>query len=122
MTNEQQYASPGRSAALPVSAGVVITGDGETATNNHVVSGASSVRATTGDGKEYEAEVVGADSSKDLALIKLEDASGPKAATGRSSPAAGSSTATPVRPGRRTGRSRLTPPPTRGTPAAPSST
>lgn len=61
--------------------GVIITGDGEIITNNHVISGASSVKVTTNDGKTYEAEVVGTDSKKDLALIKLKDASGLKAAS-----------------------------------------
>ncbi|MFD3575126.1 S1C family serine protease [Streptomyces sp. NPDC058644] len=61
--------------------GVIITDDGEIITNNHVISGASSVKVTTNDGKSYDAKVVGTDSKKDLALIKLEDASGLKAAS-----------------------------------------
>ncbi|WP_328362039.1 trypsin-like peptidase domain-containing protein [Streptomyces sp. NBC_00457] len=61
--------------------GVIITSDGEIITNNHVVSGASSIKVSTSDGKTYTAKVVGTDSKKDLALIKLEDASGLKAAT-----------------------------------------
>ncbi|WP_179382224.1 S1C family serine protease [Streptomyces sp. SA15] len=61
--------------------GVIITGDGEIITNNHVVSGASSIKVTTSEGKTYTARIVGTDSKKDLALIKLEDASGMKAAT-----------------------------------------
>ncbi|WP_053133337.1 S1C family serine protease [Streptomyces ambofaciens] len=68
-------------AGSSTGSGVIITGDGEIITNNHVVSGASSVKVTTSDGKRYTARVVGTDSSKDLALIKLEDASGLKAAT-----------------------------------------
>lgn len=61
-------------------AGVLISSDGEIVTNNHVVSGASSVRVRTSDGKSYTAEVLGTDSSKDLALIKLRGAKGLKAA------------------------------------------
>lgn len=61
-------------------AGVIITSGGEIVTNNHVVSGASSIKVRTSDGKQYAAEVVGTDSSKDLALIKLKDASGLKPA------------------------------------------
>lgn len=61
--------------------GVIISSGGEIITNNHVISGASSVKVTTSDGKSYTAEVVGTDSSKDLALIKLRNASGLKAAT-----------------------------------------
>ncbi|MEV0184934.1 trypsin-like peptidase domain-containing protein [Streptomyces sp. NPDC050625] len=62
-------------------AGVIITSGGEVVTNNHVVSGASSIKVRTSDGKQYTAEVVGTDSSKDLALIKLKDASGLNPAT-----------------------------------------
>ncbi|MFE5399399.1 S1C family serine protease [Streptomyces sp. NPDC056568] len=68
-------------AGSSTGSGVIITGDGEIITNNHVVAGADSVKVRTSDGKQYTARVVGTDSSKDLALIKLEDASGLKAAT-----------------------------------------
>ncbi|MGW6393816.1 S1C family serine protease [Streptomyces sp. NPDC055103] len=61
--------------------GVIITSDGEIITNNHVISGASTVTVRLSDGKSYEAEVVGTDPDKDLALIKLKGASGLKAAT-----------------------------------------
>ncbi|MFI6089453.1 S1C family serine protease [Streptomyces sp. NPDC051218] len=61
--------------------GVIISEDGEIITNNHVISGASSVKVTTNDGKTYDAEVVGTDSKKDLALIKLKGASGLKPAS-----------------------------------------
>ncbi|MET9510923.1 trypsin-like peptidase domain-containing protein [Streptomyces flavidovirens] len=61
--------------------GVIITADGEIITNNHVVSGASSVKVKLSDGKTYTADVVGTDPDKDLALIKLQGASGLKAAT-----------------------------------------
>ncbi|WP_406124872.1 S1C family serine protease [Streptomyces sp. NBC_00989] len=62
-------------------AGVIITSGGEVVTNNHVISGATSVKVKTSDGKSYTAKVVGTDSKKDLALLKLENASGLKAAT-----------------------------------------
>ncbi|MBA2947308.1 S1C family serine protease [Streptomyces himalayensis] len=68
-------------AGQSTGSGVVITSDGEIITNNHVVSGASSIKVTTSNGKTYTANVLGTDSSKDLALIKLEDASGLKTAS-----------------------------------------
>ncbi|MER5503738.1 trypsin-like peptidase domain-containing protein [Streptomyces sp. NPDC002766] len=61
--------------------GVIITSGGEIVTNNHVISGAQSIKVTTSDGKSYTAKVVGTDSKKDLALIKLSGASGLKPAT-----------------------------------------
>lgn len=68
-------------AGSSTGSGVIITSDGEIITNNHVVSGASQIKVTTDDGKSYTAKVVGTDSKKDLALIKLENASGLKTAT-----------------------------------------
>jgi putative serine protease PepD len=68
-------------AGSSTGSGVIITSDGEIITNNHVITGASSVKVSTSDGKTYTAKVVGTDSKKDLALIKLENASGLKTAT-----------------------------------------
>ncbi|MFF3731290.1 S1C family serine protease [Streptomyces sp. NPDC002476] len=61
--------------------GVVISSDGEVVTNNHVISGASSIKVTLSTGRSYTAQVVGTDADKDLALIKLRGASGLKTAT-----------------------------------------
>ncbi|MFF2013333.1 S1C family serine protease [Streptomyces sp. NPDC058195] len=61
--------------------GVVITSDGEIVTNNHVISGASSIKVQLSTGRSYTAKVVGTDPDKDLALIKLQGASGLKTAT-----------------------------------------
>ncbi|GGX87979.1 S1C family serine protease [Streptomyces anandii] len=60
--------------------GVIISSGGEVVTNNHVIAGATSIKARTSDGSSYTAQVVGTDSSKDLALVKLQGASGLKAA------------------------------------------
>ncbi|MGW1882125.1 S1C family serine protease [Streptomyces sp. NPDC001970] len=68
------------SAGESTGSGVIITADGEVVTNNHVVSGADTVRVTLSDGKTYTADVVGTDPDKDLALIKLQGAKGLKAA------------------------------------------
>ncbi|MDX2544837.1 S1C family serine protease [Streptomyces sp. WI04-05B] len=68
-------------AGSSTGSGVIITTDGEIITNNHVIAGASAIKVSTSDGKTYTAKVVGTDSKKDLALIKLENASGLKTAT-----------------------------------------
>ncbi|MEV1048017.1 trypsin-like peptidase domain-containing protein [Streptomyces sp. NPDC049916] len=69
------------SAGRSTGSGVVITGDGEIVTNNHVISGAQQIQVTLSTGKTYTADVVGTDPGKDLALIKLRGASGLKTAT-----------------------------------------
>ncbi|MFJ6572387.1 S1C family serine protease [Streptomyces sp. NPDC091292] len=68
-------------AGQSTGSGVVITSGGEIITNNHVISGASSVTVVMSDGKKYSAKVVGTDSKKDLALIKVSGASGLKPAS-----------------------------------------
>ncbi|MEV8423976.1 S1C family serine protease [Streptomyces niveus] len=60
--------------------GVVITSDGEIITNNHVIAGAQTVKVQLSTGKTYTADVVGTSPDKDLALIKLQGASGLKTA------------------------------------------
>ncbi|MFG3000826.1 S1C family serine protease [Streptomyces sp. NPDC048340] len=60
--------------------GIVVTADGEIVTNNHVIDGATEIQVTMSDGKKYTAKVVGTDPDKDLALIKLQGASGLKPA------------------------------------------
>ncbi len=69
-----QYVSQGAGS------GVIISKDGCIVTNNHVVSGATSLKVTTTDGTEYDASVVGKDSQTDLAVIKV-DANNLQAAT-----------------------------------------
>ncbi|MFD0270150.1 S1C family serine protease [Streptomyces sp. NPDC127106] len=60
--------------------GFVLTADGEIATNNHVISGATEIQVTLSDGRRFPARTVGTDPDKDLALIKLQGASGLKPA------------------------------------------
>ncbi|MFF5900698.1 S1C family serine protease [Streptomyces argenteolus] len=69
------------SAGEATGSGVVITSDGEIVTNNHVISGASQIKVALSTGRSYTADVVGTDPDKDLALIKLQNASGLKTAS-----------------------------------------
>ena len=56
--------------------GIVISSDGLVLTNNHVIEDSTSITATTASGKQYKAKVVGYDVTGDIALIKLQGASG----------------------------------------------
>ncbi len=57
--------------------GMVLTGDGEVLTNHHVVEGATKITATVmSTGKSYSATVVGTDAKADVAVLRLEGASG----------------------------------------------
>jgi putative serine protease PepD len=66
--------------------GIIISPDGYILTNAHVVSGASRVSVSTAaSSKALSATVVGADEAHDVALLKVENASGlPAADLGRS--------------------------------------
>jgi Do/DeqQ family serine protease len=52
--------------------GVIISDEGYILTNNHLVGGATEVMVRCTDGKEYDAEVVGADAASDVAVLKVE--------------------------------------------------
>jgi S1-C subfamily serine protease len=56
--------------------GMILTSQGEVLTNNHVVSGATSVTATLfGQTKSLPAHVIGTDPNRDLALVQIDNAS-----------------------------------------------
>ncbi len=57
--------------------GLVLTPSGEVVTNNHVISGATSITVTdVGTGRSYPATVVGYDRTDDIAILHLQGASG----------------------------------------------
>jgi S1-C subfamily serine protease len=55
--------------------GMIIDTDGLVLTNAHVVAGANSIKVTLSDGREVDADLVGASSSDDVALVRLRDTS-----------------------------------------------
>jgi S1-C subfamily serine protease len=59
--------------------GMILSSNGVVLTNNHVVEGSTHLTATTVvGGKKYQATVIGVDPADDVALIKLQGASGLK--------------------------------------------
>jgi serine protease Do len=52
--------------------GVIVTRDGYILTNNHVVEGATDVRVTLGDKREFKAQIVGTDPKTDIAVLKID--------------------------------------------------
>ncbi len=65
--------------ATGVGTGIVLTADGYTLTNRHVIEGSESLTATLADGTQYPATVVTKSDTQDLALVKI-DATGLKPA------------------------------------------
>ncbi len=64
--------------------GVIISDDGYILTNNHLVGGATEVKVHCTDGREFDAEVVGADAQSDVAVLKVEAGVLPAIALGSS--------------------------------------
>ena len=59
-------------AQIGTGSGVIISVDGYIITNNHVIEGAQSIEITTNNNKTYTAELIGTDSSTDIALLKIK--------------------------------------------------
>lgn len=67
----------GYQQAQAAGTGMVLTSSGEVLTNNHVINGATSITARDiGNGRTYQAKVVGYDHSHDIAVLQLQGASG----------------------------------------------
>jgi len=52
--------------------GVVISADGYIVTNNHVVEGSDEIEVVMNDRRSFNAEIIGADPSTDIALLKID--------------------------------------------------
>ena len=63
---EEEYERKG------LGSGVIVGSDGYILTNEHVISGASEVKVKLFDGREFDAEIKGADKRSDLAVIKID--------------------------------------------------
>ena len=57
--------------------GVIISADGYIVTNNHVIESAQKIKVILNDKREFEAKLIGADPSTDIALLKVDEKSLP---------------------------------------------
>ncbi|MFN2386768.1 MAG: trypsin-like peptidase domain-containing protein [Thermoanaerobaculia bacterium] len=67
---------PRRERARSLGSGAIIDPRGIILTNDHVISGASRIVATTKSGAELECEVVGSDADNDLAVLRVRNPGG----------------------------------------------
>ena len=58
--------------AVGTGSGVIISADGYIVTNNHVIDGARDLEITLNNNKKYEAKLIGADKTNDIALLKID--------------------------------------------------
>ena len=81
------YTNLGYQDSAAAGTGIVLTSSGTVLTNNHVIRGATMIRATVVDThRTYRAKIVGYALGEDVAVIQLQSASGlPVAAVGSSS-------------------------------------
>ena len=66
-------ADPG-DRGFALGSGFIIAEDGVIVTNRHVIEGARSIKVKLADGKEYAAQLIGADSATDIALLRIKAA------------------------------------------------
>src|SRR5580658_857958 len=66
--------APRDSREKALGSGVIVSPEGYILTNNHVVDGASDVRVTLSDKREFQAHIVGADPKTDVAVLKIDAA------------------------------------------------
>jgi Do/DeqQ family serine protease len=67
--NDSPFGEPSQN----LGSGVLISPDGHIVTNSHVVEGAQRIRVRLADKRQFEARVIGTDSSTDLAVIKTDE-------------------------------------------------
>jgi putative serine protease PepD len=70
-TNNSGFGYGGTQTSTAEGSGIVYDTNGDIITNDHVISGANSIKVTFWNGQTFKAHVVGADASSDLAVIKV---------------------------------------------------
>src|SRR5580658_9424445 len=64
--------APRDSREKALGSGVIVSPEGYILTNNHVIDGATDVRVTLSDKREFQARIVGADPKTDVAILKID--------------------------------------------------
>jgi serine protease Do len=78
-------APPSEQRERGLGSGVIVSPEGYILTNNHVVDGATDVRVTLSDKREFKARVVGTDPKVDIAILKIDASDLPAIVVGDSS-------------------------------------
>jgi serine protease Do len=88
----QQFFGDGPNGNIPrerrersLGSGVIVSPEGYILTNNHVVDGATDIRVTLSDKREFKATIVGTDPKTDVAVLKVDAGSLPAVTIGDSS-------------------------------------
>jgi serine protease Do len=70
---QQQQRQPRSERSQSLGSGVIVSPDGYILTNNHVVEGATEVKVSFADKREYPAKIIGTDPMTDVAVIKIDE-------------------------------------------------
>jgi Do/DeqQ family serine protease len=69
---EGRFNAPKDRKEKALGSGVIVSPEGYILTNNHVVEGATDVRVTLSDKREFQARIVGTDPKTDVAVLKID--------------------------------------------------
>lgn len=70
------YGAPPEQNQSSLGSGFIISKDGTILTNNHVVQNADEIDVKLSDGRKFQAKVIGTDPKTDIAVIRIEGATG----------------------------------------------
>jgi len=67
-----RFNMPRDSREKALGSGVIVSPEGYILTNNHVIDGATDVRVTLSDKREFKARIIGADPKTDVAVLRID--------------------------------------------------
>ena len=65
------FLDPRRRTVSSLGTGLIIGPEGQVLTNEHVLAGATQIHVVLADGREFDAELIGADPETDLAVVQI---------------------------------------------------